>query len=78
MEQNLKFGALHRTLGDELSSGMKRLRAEVLCYVEMLGLPRSQEEAFKSTVKAATTEFWSSYERTLATEIAKFGTIETK
>ncbi len=50
---------------------MKRLRASLFSYVEMLGLPQDQSQAFKTTVRAASTQFWTDH------EVAMYAKIES-
>ena len=71
MENSLQVGKLHAELGTALNKGMSRLRGRVFTYIETLGLPISQEEAFKALVKEETSAFWSSYEKLLAEKLVQ-------
>lgn len=66
-----EIGRIHSELGESLNSGMRKLRAQIFCYIEMLGLEHQQTESFKQTVKSATTDFWSNYEALIAKKLCE-------
>jgi hypothetical protein len=64
-----QLGKLHTELAISLGSGMNRLRASILGYVEMLGLPPDQTQAFKTAVRVASTQFWTEHETAMKSKI---------
>lgn len=68
-DAQLQIGKLHSELGTALNKGMSKVRGRILTYVEVLGLPLEQQEAFKALVKEETSAFWSNFEKLLAEKL---------